>query len=1268
MQFVANGPDVPDALLESHEEGRVVFFCGAGISYPAGLPGFSGLVDDIYRLVGTRPDALEQAACKRGQFDAALELLERRLPGHRQAVREALFKTLQPRLRRKGATGTHKALLQLGRDREGALRLVTTNFDRIFARLTVRMKPTVSAYPAPLLPIPKKSRWNGLVYLHGLLPERPDSSALNRLVLTSGDFGLAYLTERWAARFVSELFRHYIVCFVGYGINDPVLRYMMDALAADRRLGEATPQAYALADFALGQEREKTIEWEAKGVVPILYEIPSGTPDHSTLHRTLKAWADTHRDGIFGKERIVVDYAVARPSASTKQDDFVGRMLWALSHKSGLPAKRFANFDPVPSLDWLEAFSVDRYRQGDLMRFGVPSLGEVDEKLHFSLARRPTSYILAPWMTFVSDSATNSEWDDVMLHLAHWLMRHLDDPALILWLAQRGDRLHPRLLSLIENTIDAVVQLEQKGNVEELARIRAGAANAIPRPQLRTLWRLFPTGRVKSRRGGLDLHRWKARFKRDGLTTTLRFQLRSLLAPCVALRPPFSRRETNSESQSPERLKELVAWELVLGADEVHSALADLARVAPWRDALPELFNDFQQLLRDALDLMRELGEAAERGDGSHWDQPSISRHRQNRGFRDWVALIELLRDSWLAIRELDSTRAARLAQDWFNLPYSTFKRLGLFAASQDNCVAADRWVTWLLEDGTWWLWSIDTRRETLRLFVLQGSHLTLQVRSRLEAAILAGPPREMYSDGIEPERWQAIVNRSVWLYLAKLKSSGTDLGPAAEQRLDAISTAEPKWRLANNERDEFSHWISGSGDQDFEDSRDIEPTPRTRRELLVWLKRPRPSQRPFYEDTWRETCRDRFFHSALALCDLAEEGQWPPGHWREALQVWSEEGRTLRSWRFIAPRVLAMPPEVLTAIADSITWWLEAVSKVLDRYEDSFLKLCQRILLQPYPEVIDANQPVTAAINHPVGHVTQGLLNVWFRREPNDNDGLPIDLAPFFTMLCDTSVTHFRHGRVLLASRLIALFRVDRPWTERNLLPLFDWEIDPGEARAVWEGFLWSPRLYPPLMSAFKNQLLATVSHYAELGEQAQQFAGFLTYAALETAEPYTTDDFRTAFSVLPQSGLESSTQALIHALEGSGEQREDYWANRIQPFWQTIWPKSGQLASHSISENLARLTIAARGRFPNALNALQGWLHPIEHTYFVVHLLRESGLSTRFPEPALRLLDALIHDQPWGAPELSECLAAISNAEPALLEDPRHKRLTEYSRRHDG
>ena len=48
MQFFKNGPDIPERLLQAHEEGDVVFFCGAGISYPAGLPGFKELVEKLY--------------------------------------------------------------------------------------------------------------------------------------------------------------------------------------------------------------------------------------------------------------------------------------------------------------------------------------------------------------------------------------------------------------------------------------------------------------------------------------------------------------------------------------------------------------------------------------------------------------------------------------------------------------------------------------------------------------------------------------------------------------------------------------------------------------------------------------------------------------------------------------------------------------------------------------------------------------------------------------------------------------------------------------------------------------------------------------------------------------------------------------------------------------------------------------------------------------------------------------------------------------------
>ena len=471
MQFTKGGPDVPERLLQAHEDGQVVFFCGAGISYPANLPGFKGLVDELYAARSAIPDAGQAAAIRTKRYDIAVGLLEVQDVGGRETVRKALVDILKPNLTAPRASATHHALLTLGTTREGRFRLVTTNFDRIFEEILIAQESSVKRYRAPLLPIPKR-RWDGLIYLHGLITEEPSPSDLARLVVSSGDFGLAYLTERWAARFVSELFRNYIVCFVGYSLDDPVLRYMADALSADRLMGESTHEMFAFDVYSKGKETAREQAWEAKGVTPILYKKHRR---HAYLHRTLRHWSETYRDGARGKERIAVEYALANPRTSLKHDDFVSRMLWALADPSGLPAKRFAELDPVPSLNWLAPLSDTRFRYHDLQRFGVQPNPEADDKLAFSLTHRPSPYHLAPWMTLADAGAHLGRWDNVMRHLAFWLTRHLDDPVLLLHLAKLGGRVHERLAWQIEHRLGYLRSLESDGNTAELARIRANA-------------------------------------------------------------------------------------------------------------------------------------------------------------------------------------------------------------------------------------------------------------------------------------------------------------------------------------------------------------------------------------------------------------------------------------------------------------------------------------------------------------------------------------------------------------------------------------------------------------------------------------------------------------------------------------------------------------------------------------------------------------------------------------------------------------------------
>ena len=201
MQFVPNGPDVPEHLLHAHEDGRVVFFCGAGISRSAGLPDFESLVEKLYLTLAVEQNEEQRAAVEAKQFDFAIHLLEKDIIGGRKRVRSELAKILTPDLSAENATATHEALLMLSKSRQGSTRIITTNFDRLFQEVIATKGLDIQSIQAPQSP---RTRWDGLVYLHGLLSEAPTESELEHLVISSSDFGNAYLNDGRAARFVSD--------------------------------------------------------------------------------------------------------------------------------------------------------------------------------------------------------------------------------------------------------------------------------------------------------------------------------------------------------------------------------------------------------------------------------------------------------------------------------------------------------------------------------------------------------------------------------------------------------------------------------------------------------------------------------------------------------------------------------------------------------------------------------------------------------------------------------------------------------------------------------------------------------------------------------------------------------------------------------------------------------------------------------------------------------------------------------------------------------
>ena len=594
--------------------------------------------------------------------------------------------------------------------------------------------------------------------------------------------------------------RHFSVCLVGYSLADPVMRYITDAVAADREDGEALPKIYAFAGYKKGCREEVDADWQAKGITPVLYPVRG---QHRQLHQALRQWARQYRDGIQGKRQIVSQVASASPQTSTTQDDFIGRLLWAIKDSSGRPAQSFAKLDPAPSLEWLKPMSN-----------GIPELSHL-------VARSPSSASL----------------DQVTLQLAGWLARHIDNVELVLWVAGRGGQLHPRFAQEIELALCETPAMGTAGDPCDVSSEKRGNPGHEPLdPRLRTLWHLILAGHLDIGIENADLHRWQALFLAEGLTVGVRSQLRALLAPCVRLGPALTRLSGLEEAgHAPDRSGDMSAFvdgKVYLRARHVFSALDRLDGDPHWTVALPDLLDDFSGLLRDALDLMRALQGADDHHDGTFVERPAIEAHEQNSNHQDWTVLIALTRDAWLATWSAQPARATAVVEAWWHVPYPCFKRLVFFAAVQGQAVPAKRAVDWLLADDAHWLWSREVQREAMRLLVSLGPRVEAHDRQRLEQAILAGSSRPSDDAVVDEDRWQQHVDRATWLRLHRLQDGGAPLGDAAAERLARLEADYPHWRRRDDDGDDFPFLPL-----DPSELHQTLPTPYRRLWLAEWLQ-----------------------------------------------------------------------------------------------------------------------------------------------------------------------------------------------------------------------------------------------------------------------------------------------------------------------------------------------------------------------------------------------------------------------------------------------
>ncbi|WP_371377739.1 anti-phage defense-associated sirtuin Dsr1 [Thalassotalea aquiviva] len=1255
MQFVKNGPDVPEALIQAHEEGNVVFFCGAGISFPAGLPGFGGLVWELYKLMGITPDEVQQQALKAGQFDTAVSLLEavKQTNEWRRDVRHKMAALLEPDFSKANATSTHRALLQLSLTKNQKMRLITTNFDRVFFKASEEEKLELPIFKAPLLPVPK-NRWDGLVYLHGLLPDSVNGSELDHLVVSSGDFGLAYLTERWAARFVSELFRSYTVCFVGYSLNDPVLRYMMDALAADRLLGESPPEMFAFGEYSKGKFDDEFKRWKAKNVTPILYKSHK---NHYYLHRTLINWSSTYKDGLSGKEQIVATTAPFTPTSSDYYNEYARRLAWALSHPSGIPANTFSKLIPSPPLSWLSVLDSIEFKNQELSRFGVYD-ASINSDATFSLFSRPAKCSKAPLMTLSQSPYSETQWDNIMRGLGNWLVCHLNNPDLVLFVLKRGGILNSYLQSLIEQKISEQRKQKQNVNSAFFEKLKLISEDAVLSEEMLTVWDLVLAGYCINSGHRHNLYSWADEYQKTGITPTLKSRLRKALSPVVIFRKPIGLAFYDEKAG----IRKYLSWDIDLSSSFAHSAIKHISRVDTWKSDVSRIFSDVNALLIEVMELKAVLGGVDEHTDYTYVEQPSISEHPQNKDYNNWTVLIDLVRDSWISLLDSNASKAKNIVRIWWETPFPIFKRLAFFATSKLDAISPEEINNWLEQEDSKWLWSVSSQRELLQLLPHLAGHFDVKNAERLLNNICSGPNRIWYREDLTDEAFGHLVNREKWLRLEKLKLGGLIFSKKAEQVYQNIKQENPNWELADDQREEFPFWM-GEGSYYKETS----PSPTGETELIAWLKS-KPDHDHWDEDDWSIRCKNDFMVAKNALLALEQDNIWIPERWREALNIWTESKRlSIKAWRSLSNVFLEMDEHKLKDIAWNLSRWLKANTTCRALPEQQYFSFVDKLLAIPYDFDNEPNDVITSAINHPIGITAESLFRHWYADKPNDNDGLDDKYRKRFELLVSNENEVYSLAKVIVATNALSLYRVSPGWTQKHVLPLFDWG-NSNSASLVWRSYLWSPRLHESFLIKIKTNLLYTANYYEQLGQAKEQYARFLTYVALQQYEDFKVTELANAFRNLPIESLRYVVSSLNDALSNSGDRHNEYWEHRVKVFLNKIWPKDITPSEQTVSQ-LALLCINAKEFFVYTLKLLKHYLTRIDDTEYIVNKLKSSEIIRLFPKESLDFLDMLITDEPRFRPpsKLRDCLDEVLEQDPDLHTEQAYQRLNNLLRRYD-
>lgn len=1151
----------------------------------------------------------------------------------------------------------HALIKRISSNQSGTPQIVTTNFDRLFE--VNQGQNNLTRYVPPAFPdLNFGSTIEGITYLHGRLVN--ENAVSHPYVLSSADFGRAYLSEGWATNFIKLLLERYIVVLVGYQAEDPPVKYLLQGLNHNGQYDRSRLYAF---DRGLAEEIEA--KWRDRGVTAIAYS------DHPVLWKSMKAWAERADNPRRWRASVI---------AKSQQDPKVlapyerGQVAHILRTAQG--AKLFSEAIPRPHPEWIcvmdanirSAKQKKRYYElddNDAETFDPQeAYGLDDDRQDISNDERKHGVSNDNLLEWRDEDDNPSDYHRLaggfetipkrLGHLMTWLSESLDSPVMAWW-AIRKIGLHPLLLQKLERNIEF---------------------SASTHKRARHLWSLILEyhNDPRNRRYDVDWYDLKARIKTQGWTAGVLREFRRVMTPRLEIKSPYGLGEVRPPSDSWEEIhfSKLGQFEVVF--TERHDEDLDVPD-----NVLLQVFSALEEQLIIAAGLLEDI-------ETFYFPTPSCYPDRAVEGEEYFAKGVDVL--AWF-IQLFD-----RVAGKWPELAnaHATtwpvdepffFRKLRLYTFSKTSVFEADRVAEEVLSLETNGFWDTNVTREFLFLLTDRWEEFSQDNRDRIIDRILTGPYQSPYLSEEEfPKDMEVLAAR----YARYLELHGCELSTIHSDRLNAIIKSIPDWDDGWATSVVIS-WGSRSGWVGTDEKPDVvldlpinEIIPKAKEHL----KRDDHNftrKRPFV-GLIKENPRKAL--SALTIA--GKNGDYPKEFWSPMISELPAEIKP-RFRRLFLNRIKNLPATSIVDLRHTLSNWLEQNlvetlkfdSKlgwaVYDHIIEGIMSGGANATKSGLGEIhrrgeiiMQSRRTFSHAINGPVGKSVQALLQAVPGVEPEANSLIPGYIKSRIERLFTAPGEGADHVVAVTASKLNWLMFVDPIWTKERLIPMLDFEHLAAEP--AWNGYLHNSDMptiaVGKLIKPFLLNLIPWIEHLSwekDFSVRASQWLGLMRVFRSDESCSLSRNEMR---SVL-RSLSDEARNRFISWLGLVGQKNENGWIKHVIPLISEDWPKERRYRTTASVKAWIGLLDDTDDSFPAVYEAVKTLLVPIEtfdHLFyrFTRELGNKEPITVLFPEATLDLMNKITPQELTRPPyELQKVLAMIAEIDSNLVIDPRYLRLIE-------